>query len=435
MDRASDAAADPGLRCFPPGAARGPSGDLIFGGCSAVGLAEWFGTPLLVYDTAALRARARAVSDAFARALPGRATAVAFASKACPCPPVLSVLAAEGLRCDVASAGEIAMALAGGFAGPDLVVHGNAKRDEEIRAALEARAGLLVVDGPDDLDRLERLGASGQPVLLRVTPDVAAKTHAAIRTGHAGSKFGVPLPAAPGLLARLDASPAADLRGLHVHVGSQILDVAAFAAGIAALGPLGPHRVLDVGGGLGIVHRRGDAAPSFAAWAAAVAGALAAHAPSAQTVIVEPGRSLVGPAGVTLYRVVTVKRHGPTAIVAVDGGLSDNLEPLYGVRFDAVHADRPGGAEACRIVGLHCEEGDTLADEVALDGPRPGDLLAVPATGAYGFTTANSYNATPRPAVVLAEGGEAVEAVRRETLGDLMGRFAALPGADADARA
>ncbi|MFN8130709.1 MAG: diaminopimelate decarboxylase [Solirubrobacteraceae bacterium] len=422
-DAPAAAAAEPGLARFPPGTARGAEGGLLIGGCDAGELAAEFGTPLLAYDTGALRARARRFRAALASALPGREAAVAFASKACPCPPVLAVLAAEGLRCDVASAGEVAMARAGGFAGRDLVLHGNAKRNADLAAALEAGAGLIVIDGPDDADRLERLGARAQPVLVRIVPDVAAATHPAMQTGHLGTKFGVPLAAAPAMFERLRASAATDLQGVHVHLGSQILDLSTFTAGVEALAALGPQPVVDVGGGLGIAYRRGDEAPTPEAWAAELGAAIADHAPAARTVIAEPGRSLVGPAAVTLYRVVTVKRYG-APVVAVDGGLSDNLEPIYGVAFDAVHADRPGGQEPCRLVGHHCEEGDTLGQAIPLDDPRPGDLLAVPVTGAYTFTMANNYNATPRPAVVLAERGEATLAVRRETLEDLAARFA-----------
>ena len=402
---------------------RGADGRLRVAGCDAVALAEEHGTPLQLYDAGALRARARAIRSALAAALPARETVVAFASKACPLPPVLRVLAEEGAHCDVASGGELALALAGGFDGERLVLHGNAKRDADIRAALDAGVGLIVVDGPDDLDRLERHGARAQPVLLRITPGIEADTHAAIRTGHAGSKFGVPLDRAGELIERLAASPAVALRGLHVHLGSQILDVATFAAGIRALAGLPRFDTLDVGGGLGIAYGPDDAAPSLEAWAAAVAEAVEEFHPDVRTVMVEPGRSLVGPCATTLYRVVTVKRYDARATVAVDGGLSDNLEPLYGIRFDALHADRPGGSEPCRLVGLHCEEGDTLADAVTLDDPRPGDLLAVPVTGAYTYSLANNYNGIPRAAVLLCEDGHARPAVRRETTADLLARL------------
>jgi diaminopimelate decarboxylase len=376
-----------------------------------------------VYFEGVLDARARAFREALAAAMGGRATRVAFASKACPLPGVLRVLAAAGLSCDVASAGEIAMARAGAFAGADLVVHGNAKREDDLRAALEAGAGLVVVDGPDDLARLEALGARGQPVLARVTPGVRADTHAAIRTGHAETKFGVPLERAESLLAALDASPAVDLRGLHVHLGSQILDLETFAAGVRALARARRFDTVDLGGGLGVAYRRQDAAPTVADWAGALGAAVAEHLPEVASVIVEPGRALVAPAGVTLYEVVTVKRHGPEAIVAVDGGLSDNLEPLYGIRFEAALVGRPEGDEPCRIVGLHCEEGDTLTATVPLDAPQPGDLLAVPVTGAYTYALAHNYNATPRAAVVTVRDGEPRLAVRRETHADLVARF------------
>lgn len=417
------AAAEPGLACFPPATRRSPSGGLLLGGCDAQELAQRFGTPLLVFDAGALRERARRMRSAFAAALPDRRVSVAFASKACPCPPVLEVLAGEGLHCDVASGGELRLATLGGFDGPRLIVHGNAKRDADLESALDTGAGLVVVDGPDDLDRLERLGARAQPVLLRVTPGVEAATHPAIRTGHRGSKFGVPLDLAQPLIERLRRSPAVALRGLHIHLGSQILDLSAFMAGVAALAGASELDTVDLGGGLGIAYRRGEPAPEIEAWARTLGEAVDRHLPAVRDVIVEPGRSLVGPAAVTLYRVVTVKRHGERPLVAVDGGLSDNLEPLYGVRFDAVHADRPGGEEPCRIVGLQCEEGDTLGDGVPLDGPQVGDLLAVPVTGAYTYSLASNYNGALRAAVVLCDAGEARLAVRRERWEDLTARF------------
>jgi len=233
----------------------------------------------------------------------------------------------------------------------------------------------------------------------------------------------VPLDRAGELLERLAGSPAVKLRGLHVHLGSQILDVATFAAGIRALAGLPRFDTLDVGGGLGIAYRPEDSAPSLEAWASTVAAAVEELDPDVRTVMVEPGRSLVGPCATTLYRVVTVKRYDERATVAVDGGLSDNLEPLYGIRFDALHADRAGGSEPCRLVGLHCEEGDTFADAVTLDDPRPGDLLAVPVTGAYTYSLANNYNGIPRAAILLCEDGEARPAVRRETTADLLARL------------
>ncbi len=413
---------EPGLLRFPPATRRSSAGTLLIGGCDAEALASEFGTPMLAFDVGALRERSQRAAAALTAALPDHEVDVAFASKACPCPPVLSVLAQAGLHCDVASGGELALALAGGFDGARLILHGNAKRDSDLEAALAARVGLMVIDGPDDLDRLERLGAASQAVLLRVIPDVSAETHPAIRTGHRASKFGVPLDAAGPLLERLRRSPAVELRGLHIHLGSQILDLSAFLAGIAALAGTPELDTVDVGGGLGIAYRRDDEAPSVEAWADVLAAAITEHLPAVRRVIVEPGRSLVGPAAVTLYRVVTVKRYGAT-VVAVDGGLSDNLEPLYGVRFDAVHVDRAGGGEPSRIVGLQCEEGDTLAVDVPLDAPRVGDLLAVPVTGAYTYSLANNYNGARRGPVVLCDNGDARLGVRREDWDDMTARL------------
>jgi diaminopimelate decarboxylase len=307
------------------------------------------------------------------------------------------------------------------------VLHGNAKSDEEIGLAVEHGIGLVAVDNADDVDRLEAAVPAGrcQPVLVRVIPGVTADTHSHVLTGHEGSKFGLAPAAAAELITRIEASPQLDMRGLHVHVGSQILDVEPFAASVAPVAALGEFPVYDLGGGLGARYTYADRPPAVADYLDALIGAAREHLPAAAELIIEPGRSMVASAAATIYRVVTVKR-GATTFVAVDGGMGDNLEvALFDQRFEAGIADRltpDGGGETVTVVGRHCESGDVLVDGVELDAPRVGDLLAVPATGAYCFTMANNYNGHRRIPVVFAAEGKARAVVRRETWADLLAR-------------
>ena len=398
------------------------AGRLEVAGCDAIELAERFGTPdylLAEYD---LRARARAVREALEARAPGGE--VLFASKALPVTAVYRLMADEGLSVDVASGGELHMALAAGIDPGRIYLHGNAKDEAELRAALRAGVGCVVVDNADDLRRLEAL-APGRPVrvLLRVNPDVAGDTHAFISTGQAESKFGVPLSQAPAMIEALEASSAVTLEGIHVHIGSQLLDLQPFERAAAALAQLGPFPTYDLGGGLGVAYHGGEEAPSLEEWIDAVVGATDANLGPGKRVLLEPGRALVANAGVTLYRVVTVKTGGAITWVAVDGGMSDNLRPmLYGARYEAQVADRFGGGVACRLVGKHCESSDVIVRDADLADPRPGDVIAVPATGAYGHALANNYNGVPRPPVVLCRDGDAKVVVRRETYDDLLAR-------------
>src|SRR5829696_657260 len=394
---------------------------LLIGGCRADALADEFGTPVLVVSERALRARAREYADELAARWPR--SRVVFASKAFPCTAVQRVMVEEGLGLDVAGGGEIVTALAAGADPALLVLHGNAKSDEEIAMAAEHGIGLVVVDNSDDVDRLEATGSS-HDVLVRVIPGVEADTHASVLTGHAGSKFGLAPAAAAELIRRIEHSPRLRMRGLHVHVGSQILDVEPFARSVAPLAALGQFDVYDLGGGLGARYTYADDPPAVGAYLDALAGAAREHLPAEAELIVEPGRSMVASAAATLYRVETVKR-GARTFVAVDGGMGDNLEvALFGQRFEGAIADRVGAGpgEAVAVVGRHCESGDVLIDEIALPAPRVGDLLAVPATGAYCFTMANNSNGTRRIPVVFAGGGDARLVVRRETWADLLAR-------------
>jgi diaminopimelate decarboxylase len=412
------------LSLFPPGSARDADGMLTVGGCRADALAHEFGTPVLVVAEQALRDRAREYRGELAARWPR--SRVVFASKAFPCTAVQRVMVEEGLGLDVAGAGEIVTALKAGADPAGLVLHGNAKSDEEVAMAVEHRLGLVVVDNADDVDRLEATVPQGraQDVLVRVIPGVEADTHAHVLTGHEGSKFGLAPRAAAELIGRIERSARLRMRGLHVHVGSQILDVEPFARSVAPVAALGEFDVYDLGGGLGARYTYADDPPSVGAYLDALVGAASRHLPAGAELIVEPGRSMVASAAATLYRVQTVKR-GAHTFVAVDGGMGDNLEvALFGQRFEAAICDRVGTrpADTVTVVGRHCESGDVLIDGIALPGPRVGDLLAVPVTGAYCFTMSNNYNGTRRLPVVFAAGGAARLVVRRETWADLLAR-------------
>jgi diaminopimelate decarboxylase len=409
---------------FPAGSVLADDGTVMVGGCRADDLAEEFGTPVLVVAEDALRARAREYVDELSSRWPH--SRVVFASKAFPCTAVQRVMVEEGLGLDVAGGGEILTALKAGVDPALVVLHGNAKSDEEIALAVEHGIGLVVVDNSDDVDRLEAAVPEGrtQDVLVRIIPGVTADTHAHVLTGHEGSKFGLsPADAAP-LIRRIEQSPRLRMQGLHVHVGSQILDVEPFAASVEPVARLGEFPVYDLGGGLGARYTWADEPPSVGDYLDALIGAAREHLPAEAQVIIEPGRSMVCESATTIYRVTTVKR-GKVTFVAVDGGMGDNLEvALFEQRFEAGIVGRFGGtdAETVTVVGRHCESGDVLVDGIDLSAPRVGDLLAVPATGAYCFTMSNNYNGNRRIPVVFARDGRARLVVRRETWEDLSAR-------------
>jgi diaminopimelate decarboxylase len=410
------------LSLFPPGSTVDADGCLLVAGCRATDLAAEFETPVLVVSEPALRARAREYVTEFAARWPD--SRVVFASKAFPCTAVQRVMTEEGVGLDVAGGGEIITALKAGADPALLVLHGNAKTDAEIALAVEHGIGLVVVDNSDDVDRLEATVPPGrrQDVLVRVIPGVIADTHASVLTGHAESKFGLAPAAAAELIKRIEHSPRLRMRGLHVHIGSQILDAEPFAASVPALAALGEYEVYDLGGGLGTRYTYADNPPSVPEYLDALVGAARAYLPSAAQLIIEPGRSMVAGAGITLYRVVTVKRELRT-FVAVDGGMGDNLEvALFGQRFEAGLADRidAAGGELVTVVGRHCESGDVLIDGAQLPDPRVDDVVAVSVTGAYCFTMSNNYNGNRRIPVVFVRDGRARLVVRRETWDDLL---------------
>ncbi len=410
------------LGLFPTGTSVDDDGTVVVGGCRLDDLAAQFGTPVLVVDEDALRNRARDYLAAFGRRWPR--SDVAFASKAFPCTAIQRVMCEEGLHLDVAGGGEIVTAIAAGADPARLVMHGNAKTDEEIALAVSSGVGLIVVDNFDDIDRLERIVPPGrlQPCLVRVIPGVAASTHAAIATGHAGSKFGLMPDDARTAIARIERSAVLRCDGVHTHVGSQLLNTEQLAAAVAPIAALGTFDVYDLGGGLGARYTYDEHPPSLDDYARAMVAQARDLLPAGARIIVEPGRSMVAETACTVYRVTTVKR-GTVTHVAVDGGMGDNLEvSLYGQRFEATIVDRVGGGETVTVVGRHCESGDQLIDGVALRGPAVGDLLAVPVTGAYCYTMSNQYNGARRIPVVFVSGGLARLVVRRDTWDDLLSR-------------
>ncbi len=412
------------LDLLPPGSTTDADGMLIIGGCRVDDLAEEFGTPVLVVAEGALRARAREYVAELTSRWPN--ARVVFASKAFPCTAVQRVMVQEGLGLDVAGGGEILTALKAGIDPALIVLHGNAKTSEEITMAVEGGVGLIVVDGPDDVDRLEAIVPAGrvQDVLVRIIPGVTADTHAHVLTGHEGSKFGLPPAAAAALIERIDHSPRLRMRGVHAHVGSQILQAEPLAAAVAPLAALGQFDIYDLGGGLGARYTWTDQPPAIAEYLDVLIAAAREHLPPKAEIIIEPGRSTVASSAATIYRVITIKR-GPITFVAVDGGMGDNLEvALFDQRFEAGIANRLDASEGelVTVVGRHCESGDILVDGVSLNAPRVDDLLVVPATGAYCYTMSNNYNGNRRIPVVFVASKTPSLVVRRETWDDLAAR-------------
>jgi diaminopimelate decarboxylase len=411
-----------------PDSAEVAGGKLSVGGMRASVLAEEYGTPLLVYCEETLVGCGQAYRSAAPEAF------LAYSVKAFPSLALLRLFAAEGFGADVSTLGELTFARRAGIPGKRIVVHGNNKSDEELRVAAEAGARFVVLDALDEIERAASAGV--RAALVRVTPGIEADTHVAVRTAHHGSKFGLPPDQAIEALTRArDAG--LDVHGLHVHVGSQLLDTQAartsvdWLAGFAAdcRAELGwTPRVVDLGGGLGIQYVEDEAPPTITDFVSGLMSRLEheweLHGLPMPDVILEPGRSLIGRAGVTLYRVGVVKQATElTTFVAIDGGMSDNPRPqLYGSRYAALLADRAAEqvAGTYTVCGKHCEAGDVLIERIALPEPRRGDLLAVPATGAYTLGMGSNYNALPRPAAVLVGGGRSRLIRRRETLDDLL---------------
>lgn len=409
-----------------PQTAKVVGGRLEVGGCDVVELAERHGTPVFVYDEVHLRERAREAVAAFG----GGAT---YASKAFLCRAMARLVAEEGMGIDVATGGELHVALAGGVPAARITLHGNNKSVDELRAALELGVGHIVVDSFEEIGRIEALVAEHAfdpaPVLVRVTPGVEAHTHEYVMTGQDDSKFGFGLTsgAAAEALERVGSSDAFRVLGVHAHIGSNIFLLSSFEKAVEKLAPfvvpLGLPE-LSLGGGLGVAYVEGEEAPTIAEWAGVLDRACQAHGITSK-LKVEPGRSIVAAAALTLYRVGTIKElPGIRTYVSVDGGMSDNPRPvLYGSGYEAflpraTEADRPLVAT---LVGKHCESGDVLVRDATLPADLAvGDIVATPVTGAYGHSMASNYNKVPRPPVVFVRDGEDRIVVRRETFDDLL---------------
>ncbi len=418
---------------------RNADGELVIGGMSAVVLAEEFGTPLYVFDEATLRQRARmAVAAAYAGGPGSRAV---FASKALELPVVLAMLAEEGLGIDVVSGGELFVALRSGVDPSVITFHGNNKSAQELQEAIDAGIELIAVDNLHELDLLAELTAERTtpvPVLLRVNPGIDVHTHDKIATGVLDSKFGFPLwngDAADGVARALEI-PGVALKGVHCHLGSQLFDeqaaviaiekIVAFAAEMRQEHGI-EFEIISPGGGMGISYLEGMPEMDIAEWMGVTADALersCAMAKMAQPALVfEPGRWIVGPAGVSLYRVGSRRDiDGVRSYVSVDGGMADNIRPtLYDATYTAELANRVGdGQETVTIAGKYCESGDVLIRDIELPRLEPGDLLAVPAAGAYCIPMASNYNLALKPAVVIVSEGKATLIRRRETYADLL---------------
>ncbi len=423
--RVSVAAAEV-LHVYPRGTRVNDRGHLEIGGCDAVELVREFGSPAYVVAEDDLRARARSFLEALGSR--HRDHEVLFGSKAFPCTAVCRVLAEEGLGCDVASGGELHLALRGGFEPGRIYLHGNAKSADELRMAIQEGVRHVVLDSFDDLTRLDEvageLGAR-QPVLLRVTPGVAPDTHHAISTGQADSKFGFSTADARRAIELVREAAHLDLAGLHCHVGSQLLAMGPFAEAVRAIADVDDTlATYNFGGGLGVAYTPGQVVPTVAEYVETIVEAAHERLGPDIRLVLEPGRALVAQSTVTLYTVQTVKRNVSTW-VAVDGGMSDNLRPmLYGAGYEALIADRPltPGTERCHLAGKHCESGDVLVRDLMLPDPAPGDVVATPVTGAYGYALANNYNSVPRPPVLFCREGVPRQVVRRETYDDLTAR-------------
>lgn len=426
---------------FPAGLAFN-HGRLMFEGVVLEELAKEYGTPLMVLSETAIRARCREVGEHFLSRYPG--SHAYYASKAFQTLDMIRIVTEEGLGLDVVSGGELYAALKAGCAPSRIMFHGNAKTDEELEAAVRAGAGRIVVDNIEEILRIERIAASHgkrMSILLRVTPGVDSHTHRFISTGSLDSKFGIPLEASvtPLLAEALRKSPHVECRGLHFHVGSQLTDnrshlaalgiVLDFASRLRREYDIGLQE-LNMGGGFGIRYLPDDPNPGLAAFVEPMMAMVhewsrREHVPMPLCAI-EPGRWIVGEAGLTIYRVVNVKEiPGIRTYVAVDGGMGDNIRPaLYEARYHVVplYAASGSTARCVTIAGRYCESGDILVRDCMLPDPKPGDLLALLSTGAYCHAMASTYNRVPRSAVVMVSEGRAKLSVRRETFDDLLAR-------------
>ena len=416
-----------------PDTARNVEGRLTIGGVDMVDLAAEVGTPAIVLDRATFESRAKAFADVV------EAGHVFYACKALCCVAVCEMADALGLSLDVCTGGELSTALAAGVSPEKLLFHGNNKSEAELERARDAGVARIVVDSFDEIDRLERLRVDTR-FLVRVTPGVEAHTHEFIQTGQEDSKFGFTLAEDHALeaLRRVNALSGGELTGVHAHIGSQIFEMAAYDLAVRRLAELlrkardgfgFEAREVNLGGGLGIAYTEDEITPDPTESIKRIVEAVEREFKALELVVpellIEPGRALIGSAGVTVYRVGTIKNiPGVRTYVSVDGGMSDNIRPaLYGARYEAFLADRMDAPEGPRVTvaGKHCESGDVLIRDVRLpEDVAPGDLLCIPATGGYTYSMASNYNRIPRPPVVLVEDGKATTIIARETTDDLL---------------
>lgn len=413
---------------------------LEIGGCDTVALAQEFGTPLFVFDEETVRQQCRNYLKWFSQS--ELEVEVIYASKAFVCLALCKVIKEEGLSLDVSSGGELFTAYKAGFPLEKVYLHGNNKTEEELNLALDLGVGCIVVDSFDEINLLERLAlvkAKTPRILLRITPGVRSHTHEFLETGEVDSKFGFGLEDGSALAAvkRVLESKNLHLTGLHIHIGSQIYALHSYSRAIEVIMDFS-HQIqeetgfsvkeLNLGGGLGIKYEATDQPSTIEDYAKVVLGGVTAKARELNLplpkVMIEPGRSIVGNAGITLYRIGTIKKiPGVRTYISVDGGMSDNLRPLlYGAVYEAILANKAGEpkSEKVTIAGKHCESGDILIKEALLPKASVGDLLCTPATGAYGYVLANNYNKQPKPAVVMVKKGKAKIIIRRETYEDLI---------------
>lgn len=426
---------------YPSNSRHTPDGHLEIDGCDVVELTERFGTPLMIYEENTIRDQCRRFQEGFSRFT--QDFEVIYAGKALCTMGVCALVAEEGLSLDVSSGGEYHTALTAGFPTDRIFFHGNNKTQEELEYALESGVGCVVIDNLYEMELLDRLvgvkGNNTQRVLLRITPGIEAHTHEYIQTGQEDSKFGFGLVEGRALeaIGRALEAENLDLAGLHAHIGSQIFELEGYRRAIAVLVDLVKEahdqlgfecRYLNVGGGLGIRHTEEEDPASIDAYAEVKVLGLKAEMERVglpvPRILVEPGRSIVGKAGVTAYRVGSMKDiPGIRTYVSVDGGMSDNMRPmLYGAKYEAMLANK---AEAVpdtlvTVAGKHCESGDILIKDAMIAAPEVGDVLVTPATGGYCYSMASNYNGSLRPCVLLVRDGEARVMVERESYDDLI---------------
>ena len=409
-------------RVFPENSGVTQNGALTIGGCPVPELAQRYGTPAYVFDEAGLRAIMRRYRDLLAERWPR--SQVCFASKSLPCAAAYGAAAEEGLAVDVAGEGELRMALASGVDPATITLHGNAKSAAEVELAVTSRVGLIVIDNEADFRIIDEFATTAQPqsVLIRVIPEIDARTHPSIATGGRSSKFGLPIDRVRDLVKTYRDHPSIRIRGVHLHLGSQIMDVEPFAEAVSVLASIGEFEIYNLGGGLGVNYSREDDAPDLADYLDRVTDAARQAIPADALLMIEPGRSLVARSGVTLYSVRNVK-HAYRTFVAVDGGMADQMNiALTDTRFTAVIADRAAlePDTTAQLVGRQCESGDLLVDEARLNAPRAGDTVALAATGAYSYTLINNYNGALHPPVIFCADGASRVVVPRQTFDDYL---------------